>query len=280
MELGFVTWDVSPEILHFGKLSIRYYGLFWSMGLLIGYYLLHRFARNEKFSPSIADKVALYAAIGVLIGARLGHCLIYDPKYYLLEHPIELFYFWEGGLASHGGGVGVLIALWILARQLRVPMLWIMDRISIPIALIATLIRLGNLMNSEIYGIETSRPWGFIFTRVGETVPHHPTQIYEAACYLLVFFLLLFLYYKRPIVREYRGLLFSVFLVLMFTARFMLEFVKEPQSAYEIGMPLNMGQILSIPFWVYGIILLIRELKRGAVGKLAIVLPKEIRKKK
>ena len=103
MELGFVTWDVSPEILHFGKLSIRYYGLFWSMGLLIGYYLLHRFARNEKFSSSIADKVALYAAIGVLIGARLGHCLIYDPKYYLLEHPIELFYFWEGGLASHGG---------------------------------------------------------------------------------------------------------------------------------------------------------------------------------
>ena len=95
MELGFVTWDVSPEILHFGKLSIRYYGLFWSMGLLIGYYLLHRFARNEKFSSSIADKVALYAAIGVLIGARLGHCLIYDPKYYLLEHPIELFYFWE-----------------------------------------------------------------------------------------------------------------------------------------------------------------------------------------
>jgi len=280
MELGFITWNVSPEILHFGKLSIRYYGLFWSIGLLLGYYLLHRFARNEYFLPSIADRIALYAAIGVLIGARLGHCLIYDPKYYLLEHPVELFYFWEGGLASHGGGVGVLIALWILARQFRVPMLWIMDRIAIPIALIATLIRMGNLMNSEIYGVETTQPWGFIFTRMGETMPHHPTQIYEAVSYLLVFFLLLFLYYRRPIVREYRGLLFSIFLVLMFTARFTLEFVKEPQSSYEVGMPLNMGQILSIPFWLYGLYLLLRELRRGAVGKLVITSEPNVKKRK
>lgn len=279
MELGFITWDVSPEIVHFGKLSIRYYGLFWSLGLLLGYHFLHRFARNEGFSPSIADRVALAAAIGVLIGARLGHCLIYDPIYYL-SHPIELFYFWEGGLASHGGGVGVLIALWILARQLRVPMLWIMDRIAIPIALIATLIRLGNLMNSEIYGVATTRPWGFIFTRMGETLPHHPTQIYEAACYLFVFVLLLFLYYKRPIVREYRGLLFSIFLILMFTARFMVEFVKEPQSVYEQGMILNMGQLLSIPFWLYGIYLLVREWKRGAVGKFVFAPQKRVKKKK
>ena len=279
MELGIITWDVSPEIFSFGKLSIRYYGLLWSTGLLLGYYMLHYFARKENFNPSISDRIALYAAVGVLIGARLGHCLIYDPKYYLIEHPIELFYFWEGGLASHGGGVGVLIALAILARQIRIPMLWIMDRIAIPIALIATLIRLGNLMNSEIYGVLTEKPWGVIFIRAGETMPHHPTQIYEAASYLLVFFLLLYLYYKRPIVREYRGLLFSVFLLLMFTARFIIEFLKEPQSPYEIGMLLNMGQILSIPFWLYGLYLFIREVKRGPVGKLVIVYPKKNNKK-
>ncbi len=279
MLLGFVEWDVSPELVHIGKLSIRYYGLLWSLGLLLGYYLLHRFAKVEKFSSELSDKIALYAAIGVLIGARLGHCLVYDPVYYL-SNPVELFYFWEGGLASHGGGVGVLLALWILSRQVKVPFLWIMDRIAVPIALIASMIRLGNLMNSEIYGHATTSPLGFIFTRAGETVPHHPTQIYEASAYLVVFFLLIFLYFKRPVMRTYRGLLFSLFLILMFTARFLLEFVKEPQSSYEVGMPLNMGQILSIPFLVFGFYLLIREIRRGSRGILVISLPKKLKKRR
>lgn len=279
MDLAFVTWNVAPEIFQFGKLGVRYYGLFWSLGLLLGYYLLHYFARKEQIPAAVPDRIALYAAIGVLIGARLGHCLVYDPIYYL-SRPIELFYFWEGGLASHGGGVGVLLALWLLSRQLRIPMLWIMDRIAIPIALIASMIRWGNLMNSEIYGVETTRPWGFIFVRMGETLPHHPTQIYEALSYFAVFILLIVLYHKRTDFREYRGLFFAIFLLLMFTARFVIEFVKEPQSSYEIGMPLNMGQILSIPFWLFGCYLLVHTLRRGSVGALKVQLPKKFQKKR
>ncbi len=280
MELAFITWNISPEFLHISeRVIIRYYGLFWSLGLLVGYFLLHALAKREQYPSLVADKEALYATIGVLIGARLGHCLIYDPVHYL-SNPLELLHFWEGGLASHGGGVGVLLALALLARRLRVPFLWIMDRIAIPIAFIATMIRLGNLMNSEIYGVETTRPWGFIFTRAGETLPHHPTQLYEASGYFLVFILLAFLYYRRPTLRRYRGLLFSIFLVLMFTVRFLVEFIKEPQSAYEVGMFLNMGQLLSIPFLLYGGYLFVQQLRHGPYEKVKITLstPKKKRK--
>ncbi len=280
MELAFVTWDVSPEFLHISDTFIlRFYGVFWSLGLILGYLLLQFFSKTEQYPSVVADKIALYATVGVIIGARLGHCLIYDFSYYF-SHPLEFFAFWEGGLASHGGGVGVLLALALLSRKLRIPFLWIMDRIAIPIAFIATMIRLGNLMNSEIYGVETNVPWGFIFTRFGETLPHHPTQIYEATGYFLVFLVLFGLYYRRPVIRNYRGLLFSIFLITMFSVRFLVEFIKNPQSAYEVGMLLNMGQILSIPFLLYGVYLLVRELRHGAYEPVTIKFSPQKKKRK
>ena len=280
MELASIIWDISPEFLHISERSIvRYYGLCWSIGLLTGYFLLHWLAKKEQYPSIIADKEAFYATLGVLIGARLGHCFIYDPVYYL-SNPLELFSFWEGGLASHGGGVGVLLALALLSRQLRVPFLWIMDRIAIPIAFIATMIRLGNLMNSEIYGVETHRPWGFIFTRAGETLPHHPTQLYEAFGYFLVFIVLFLLYNRRPILRLYRGLLFAIFLVAMFSVRFLVEFIKEPQSDDEVGMPLNMGQLLSLPFLFYGGYLLVQQLRHGPSDKVKVVISTTNKKRK
>lgn len=261
MELGVITWDVSRELFSLGPLSAYYYGLFWAVGLLLGYWLLLRFARTEGVPERVMDRVGLYSAIGVMIGARLGHCFVYAPLYYL-ANPIEILYVWEGGLASHGGAVGVLVGMYLVARREGVSMLWILDRVTIPIALIASLIRMGNLMNSEIYGHVTELPWGMVFVRAGETLPRHPTQIYEALCYLAVFVTLITLYYRRPSVRGRRGLVFGIFLVSMFTARILIEFLKEVQSPFEEGMPLNLGQIQSLPFLLFGVVLLVWAIPR------------------
>lgn len=266
MALGFITWDVSREMFSVGPFTGYYYGMFWATGLLIGYWLLHQFAKAESVPERVVDRMALYSAIGVMIGARLGHCFVYEPSYYF-AHPVDVLYFWEGGLASHGGGVGVLIGMYLVSRRERVSMLWIMDRVSIPIALIASFIRLGNLMNSEIYGYVTEVPWGMIFVRAGETLPRHPTPIYESLSYLTVFIVLIVLYYRRSAIRNRRGLIFGIFLVSMFTARFCWEFLKEVQSPFEEGWVLNLGQIQSIPFLLFGIGLLIWSLRRPAAAQ-------------
>ncbi|HBY01068.1 MAG TPA: prolipoprotein diacylglyceryl transferase, partial [Rikenellaceae bacterium] len=197
--------------------------------------------------------------------ARLGHCLFYQPEYYL-AHPIEILKVWEGGLASHGGAIAILLTMWWFVakygKQFKFDFLWLMDRIMIPTALTAAMIRLGNLMNSEIYGNPTDLPWGFIFTLSGETVPKHPTQLYEALAYLSVFVILLFIY-KKFLPTLKRGTLFAIFLIGMFASRFFIEFAKEPQVPFEQGMTLNMGQWLSIPFVAGGVLLLIFSIYKG-----------------
>jgi prolipoprotein diacylglyceryl transferase len=202
-------------------------------------------------------------AIGTVVGARLGHCFFYEPEYYL-KYPWEIIQIWHGGLASHGAAIGILSSLLIFSLLEKRPYLWLVDRICIVVALSGFLIRMGNLMNSEIYGHETSLPWGFIFERaqpLAEIVPKHPTQIYEALAYLLIFAIVLWYYFKQK-GKLKDGFIFGFFLASVFSARFLIEFIKNEQVDFEKTMAINMGQILSIPFIIAGVILIIYSLKK------------------
>lgn len=254
MILAVIPWDVDPEIFSIGRFAVRWYGLLFASSFLFGYFIFRRIFKNEGLGEDVLDKLTIYMAIGTIAGARIGHCLFYEPAYYL-ANPLEILAVWHGGLASHGAAIGILLALWLFVRKVNQPYMWILDRIVIVVALAGFFIRTGNLMNSEIYGIETTLPWGFVFLRNGETAPKHPTQIYEALAYLGVFLLLLRLYWRKK--GEFTsGILFSLFLILVFAFRFFVEYVKEDQVAFEAGMKLNMGQWLSIPFVITGVVLL------------------------
>jgi len=260
MHLLIIPWDVNPEIFRIGSFAVRWYGLLFASSFLFGYIIMNRIFKNENLDQSVLDKLTVYMAIGVVVGARLGHCLFYEPGYYL-RHPLEILKIWHGGLASHGAAIGILITLWLFVRNQKKDYTWIIDRIAIVVALSGFFIRMGNLMNSEIYGVETTVPWGFVFLRNGETVPKHPTQIYEGLAYLLIFVLLYIIYWKKK-GEHIQGLLISLLLILVFTARFFIEFLKEDQVAFEAGMKLNMGQLLSIPFIIAGVIWLYVSLKQ------------------
>lgn len=249
--LASITWDIDPEIFRIGPVAVRYYGLLWALSFIGGYYIFERFVKREKLPEGFLDSLTIYTAIGTILGARLGHCLFYEPEYYL-SNPIEILKIWRGGLASHGAAVGIIVAIYLFAKKHKKPMLYVLDRIVIPVALAGVLIRLGNLMNSEIYGIETTLPWGFIFERNGEVVAKHPTQLYEALAYLVTYGILHLTYIrKKGLVPN--GLLFGLFLIFVFSARFVIEFIKENQVDFESGMALNMGQWLSIPFVLVGV---------------------------
>lgn len=250
--LNFIHWNVDPEIFTIGDWGPRWYGLLFALGFVVGYYIMLKFFKKEGVKQEVLDSLIMYIFLGTLFGARLGHCLFYDPSYYL-SHPLKILMVWQGGLASHGAAIGVLIAIYLFARKFKKPFLWVMDRsmVIIPFALFS--IRMGNLMNSEIYGHVTSLPWGFIFERNGEIEPKHPTQLYEGLSYLLIFGLLYFLF-TRTNIRERRGFIFGLSFILLLLARFIIEFVKEDQVGFEAGMALNMGQLLSIPFILMGIV--------------------------
>lgn len=250
-----IHWNIDPEIFRIGSLALRWYGLLFALGFYFGYLIMMRIFRAEGVPGSVLDRLALYMIVATIVGARLGHCLFYQPDYYL-QNPLEILQIWEGGLASHGAAVGILLALWLFKRRSGMSYFWVLDRIVITVALAGVLIRLGNLMNSEIYGIATSLPWGFIFERNGEMLPKHPTQIYEALSYLGIFLFLHCTYWKKKAgIQE--GVLFGWFLTLVFAMRFIIEFIKEPQVDFETNMFLNMGQWLSIPFIILGIGILI-----------------------
>jgi len=258
--LNFVHWNVSPEIFNLGPLSVRWYGLLFASGFLIGYYIGEKMFRSEGVPQKWIDSLFFYIIIATIVGARLGHVFFYGWDYYS-QNPGEIIKIWHGGLASHGGAIGIIIAMLIYSKVVtKRHVLWTIDRIVVPTALVAAFIRTGNLMNSEIYGVETNLPWGFIFEHNGETVPKHPTQIYEALAYLLSFAVLTFLYRKTRS-KNKQGLLTGVFFIFIFTARFFIEFIKEDQEAFEATMALNMGQWLSIPFILLGIFLVVRALK-------------------
>jgi prolipoprotein diacylglyceryl transferase len=259
MNLLVIPWDVNPEIFRIGSFAVRWYGLLFASAFLFGYIIMHRIFRNENLSDAVLDRLTIYMAVGVIVGARLGHCLFYEPGYYF-SHPAEILKIWHGGLASHGAAIGILTAIWLFVRKEKKDYTWVIDRIAIVVALSGFFIRMGNLMNSEIYGVETTVPWGFVFLRNGETAPKHPTQIYEALSYLLIFLLLFWLYWRKK-GEHIQGTLVSLACILIFTSRFFIEFLKEDQVAWESTMNLNMGQLLSIPFVLMGCIWLYISLK-------------------
>lgn len=236
---------------------------------------------HEKLDSKWFESLAVYVFVGTIVGARLGHVLFYDPAYYL-ANPAKIFVTWEGGLASHGGTIGIIIACWLYSRRVtRKSILWVLDRLAVPTGIVAAMIRLGNLTNSEIFGRPTTLPWGFRFIRSEEyrhLVPNmdmgcHPTQIYEALCYLAVFALCMWLYWKRDAARRYSGLIVGVFLTGIFLSRFIIERIKIVQEPWELklieSVGLNMGQLLSIPFVLAGIWLIIRAVKNPITQKLS-----------
>lgn len=254
MILNYIHWNVRPEIFTIGDWGPRWYGLLFAASFVCGYYIIQKFFKAEGIKQEILDSLTVYMFLGTLIGARLGHCLFYEPAYYL-ANPIKILMVWQGGLASHGAGLGIFLSLYLFAKKFKFGYLWILDKLAVVVALAGFFIRMGNLMNSEIYGHVTNLPWGFIFDLRGETEAKHPTQLYEALSYLAIFFILYFVYNKKQ-GQQRPGVIFGLFMALVFGARFFIEFVKEDQVGFESGMALNMGQWLSIPFVLIGIGLL------------------------
>lgn len=283
MNLLSVVWNVDPVIFSIGPISIRYYALLFVSGFILGYYIFLDFYKREGLPQPILDTFLFAMLISTLIGSRLGHVLFYDPAYYL-AHPAEILMTWKGGLASHGGAIGLLLGTWWytnkFGKKYGFDYLWILDRLVIVVCFAGALIRLGNLFNSEIYGNPTDLPWGFIFQLRGETVAKHPTQLYEALLYIVLGLVLLFMY-RRYLPKLRRGTIFGIFLIVLFGGRFMIEFIKEPQVAFEESMTLNMGQWLSVPFVIAGIIILILSFRWTRPAMLTKVEPqRQVKKEK
>ena len=280
MVLNYITWNVDPVAFSLGPLQVRWYGICWALGFLFGYLLMNKVYKKEKMPEGSLDSLLLYMLVSTVIGARLGHCLFYEPQFYL-SHPIEILKIWEGGLASHGGAIGILIGLWLYVRRFNkktekkkgekehITYLWILDRIVIPVCLVGAFIRLGNVFNSEIYGTPTTLPWGFVFVRGneqftgpdGQLLPCHPTGLYEAFFCLLTMALLLWMFFKRDMGDKRPGLMFGTFLVIVFGSRIAIEFLKNVQVEFEKGMTFDMGQWLSVPFVVLGIVMIVWSLR-------------------
>lgn len=261
-----IHWNVNPVIVQFGALGIRWYSLLFVSGFILGWYIFQWFFRREGIRETLLDPLLYTLLIGTIVGARLGHCLFYQPDYYLASWTgfKEIFMPWKGGLASHGGAIALIIAMiWFSRRYGKkngFDFVWLMDHLAIAVAFAAFFIRMGNLFNSEIYGAVTDLPWGFIYERNidpndlsdPERLPHHPTQLYEAFSYLILGFILIAIYRFR-LDTCFRGFFIGAFLVGCFGARFLIEFVKNDQVPFEAGMALNMGQLLSIPFILLGL---------------------------
>lgn len=258
----FITWHPDVVAIDLGFFAIRWYSLCWALGLMGVYLLMHHIYREQKLSEEKFEPLFIYCFLGILIGARLGHCLFYEPQYFL-SHPVEMFLpirnipgeGWKftgyEGLASHGGTIGLMIALWLYSRKTGVKLIHVLDNVAIVTPICACAIRLGNLMNSEIIGRPTNVPWAFIFERV-DAVPRHPGQLYEAICYAIFFFVGWCFYRKYP-QRVGTGWFFGLCLFLIFTSRILIEYTKENQVDFESGMLFNMGQLLSVPFVLLGI---------------------------
>lgn len=270
--MGYIVWDVDPIIFD-GFEFLRWYGLCWVLGVMLGYQVMLRIYRTEGIPLVELDKLTVYVMIGAIIGARLGHILFYDPVYYW-HNPIEIlpirtnptFHFTGlAGLASHGGIAGALLALYLYTRKYEKDYLWLLDRLIIGGALLGCLIRIGNLMNSEIIGTPTQLPWAFIFSRIDQT-PRHPAQLYEAVFYLTISFIL-FLIWRSRKVSTYKGFLFGLGIFLLFVQRFLVEFLKEDQVAFEEQLTLNMGQILSIPLILTGIVIMVWSVRKFSTNQ-------------
>ncbi|MEW6774012.1 MAG: prolipoprotein diacylglyceryl transferase [Bacteroidota bacterium] len=260
MFFQYIHWNPSPEIftIPFIDWPVRWYGLMWALGFILSHYILSIVYKTEHRKIEDLDNLTLYVILGTIFGARLGHCLFYDADYYL-SHPIDILKIYEGGLASHGGAIGIIFAIWLYVRKTKENIWWLLDRIVIVVPLAGMLIRIGNLMNSEIIGRPTDVPWAFIFESV-DNFPRHPSQLYEAIYAGLLFLIMIYLWKNKR--QQYaQGFMFGLFCVLLFTFRFLIEFLKENQESFENTLPINMGQILSIPFIAIGIYLIIKRRK-------------------
>ncbi len=263
--LGYIVWDVNPVLID-SFVQIRYYSLMFAIGFWLGFNIVAKMFKHDGAPENWLFSLLIWVVCATIIGARLGHVFFYEWDYYS-QHPEHIWRTWEGGLASHGGSIAIIIAVFLYSKfTTKLSPLWTFDRLVIPIALVGALIRMGNLMNSEIYGSPTDLPWGFIFVRGHEWpgVPVHPTQIYEALCYLALFGVLMWMFWKKH-AQQRPGLIFGVFLTWLFGARFLIEFVKNDQVAREATMALNLGQQLSIPFILIGISLIVWAMKHPKV---------------
>lgn len=273
--LNYIIWDIDPEIFSIGSFGLRYYSLCWLLAFVVAYILMLQVFKREGKSQELLDKLTIYIFIGTLLGARLGHCLFYDFEYYK-DNILEIFLPFQKvggewrmtgftGLASHGAAVGILGALWLFSRNSKTDFMWITDRLILVVPLSGAFVRLGNFFNSEIIGKPADVPWAVIFRQIDE-VPRHPGQLYEALAYILTFIILWTMYQKNSSPKP--GKLFGVFLILLFGSRLVLEYFKIDQVDFEDSMALNMGQILSIPFILAGVYLLVRKPnKKAAVRK-------------
>jgi prolipoprotein diacylglyceryl transferase len=267
--LNYITWEVSPEIVKLGPITLRWYGLLFATGFLLGLFMVQKMFKVEKAPEEWLDKGFIYIVLGAVIGARLGHVLFYEWGYYS-KHLGEIIMIWKGGLASHGGAIGIILAIWLYSKRVtKKPMLWMLDKVVVPTALAGCFIRLGNLMNSEIIGKPTEVAWGFIFKNAYFTqqeiaqglneVLRHPVQLYESITYLLSFILLYWVYWKTD-KRKKLGYIFGLFLVLIWGFRFFMEYYKKSQGGFEsaFGNVLTTGQLLSIPFILAGLYFMFR----------------------
>ena len=272
--MDYFVWSASPIAFSLGSITVFWYGILFATSILLGLEFMKWAFRIEGKNEATIEPLFLYTVVGIVVGARLGHCLFYDPAFYL-AHPLKIFAVWEGGLASHGGGLGAIIALYFGAKKYKVnyegresslgykmDFLWLIDRLIVPTALFGFLVRMGNFMNSEIVGTKTDVSWAVVFTKV-DMFPRHPAQLYEAFSYLAIF-ILLFSIYKFSKAKVQPGLLFGIFLTLVFSARFLVEFVKVKQADYDTSfLFMSTGQALSIPFLLVGIGFIFWSLKKS-----------------
>ena len=278
MSILAINWNVDPELFRIGSFAVRWYGLLFVSGFVLGYWMFTKFFERENVDKRILDPLLYTLLLGTLVGARLGHCIFYQPDYYFgsWDGFLEIFQVWKGGLASHGGTIVLFFCMMWFARKYgpknNFDFVWILDHLCIAVAFAATFIRLGNLFNSEIYGDVTSLPWGFVFERRGEVEPKHPTQLYEALSYFLLGLFLLWLYVKK-LDKVYRGTFIGIFFIVCFGMRFIIEFIKEPQVEFEETMLLDMGQILSIPFIILGIGFLVYAWKKKQPARAVRQVP-------
>ena len=266
--LNYIVWNFEPRIFPNSNLYIAWYGVCFALGVYLCYLIVSYAWKKEGKSEVVLNKVVIWLLVALIVGARLGHCLFYEPEYDL-SNPLEILKTWKGGLASHGGAIGILIGLLIYAKKVKKSYLWILDRIVIPTSIGGAFIRIGNLMNSEIYGYETTLPWGFKFVRDWapgtplDVIPAcHPTQIYEALVCVIVFVVLMYLYFRKDTAYKHPGFFFGLFCTAIFGSRILIEFIKQPQVEFESSMTLDMGQWLSIPFVIAGIFFIVRSYKQ------------------
>ncbi len=271
INLLYIDWNVDPTIFSLFGFEIRYYSLMWVAAIWIGAKYFELYCKREGLKPEVAESIFIFGTLGTILGARIGHCLFYEPEYYLSKPWTIITEFRNGGLASHGAATGILIGVWLFSRRNKLPYIWALDRFMIPTGLGGALVRIGNLFNSEIFGTETTLPWGFHFHRSREWVTEyapaacHPTQIYEAICYLITFAVVWVMYFRYDLGRRRPGTMFGAGLIGIFLSRIIIESIKNTQVGFEANMTLNMGQWLSVPFILVGIYMVYRGFSRPAI---------------